>query len=61
MDSKFTVYCKMTCLGGSEKGTCLCTSPKQCHLTTDIEYKHARNEAIARMARHIKNLIKSTL
>jgi hypothetical protein len=50
-DPKFTEYCKMTCLGGSEKGTCSCKRPEDCELAADPGYAEARQQAKDRMFR----------
>lgn len=53
--SRFLVYCKMTCLGGSEQGECPCRSPATCELQDDPAYEQARAEAKIRMLRYLKN------
>jgi len=47
--TKFAVFCKMTCLGGSEKGTCECTHPADCAIRFDDGYEDAIAEACKRI------------
>ncbi len=56
--AKLVTYCRMTCLGGSDVGECPCKGPAQCELQKHPNYKHARNEAIARMNRWLLNELK---
>lgn len=49
--TKFLVECKMTCFGGSSKGTCDCHCPNDCKTMTDPKWSHYRSEAIVRMQR----------
>lgn len=56
MGSKFLTFCKMTCLGGSERGECPCRGEYECELKKNPGYQHARNEAIVRMQRHMNNI-----
>lgn len=46
---KFLDYCKMTCLEGSEKGLCECTTPNECLFQNHPDYKEAREKAKQRM------------
>lgn len=52
--AKFAVHCKMTCLGGSEKGTCTCARGEDCVVQFDEGYEEARAEAMTRMLRHVR-------
>lgn len=54
----FLEECRLTCFGGSEKGTCECRSPDTCKLRDHPRFQHFRNEAIARMVRHLDILVK---
>ncbi len=51
------VECKLTCMGGSEKGTCSCRGPLQCKGKKLPGFSHARNEAVKRMGRHMLNML----
>lgn len=51
--AKFAAYCKMTCLGGSERGECPCSGPTDCELQHHPLYPEARRAASARMARWV--------
>jgi hypothetical protein len=51
----FTVRCRMTCLGGSERGECECRHPRECEMQSDPGYPAAREEAKARMLRYFLN------
>lgn len=51
----FTARCRMTCLGGSERGTCPCTRPAECEMQRHPLYDEARREAEARMWRYLRN------
>lgn len=51
----FAVYCRMTCIGGSERGTCVCARPIDCTLQRHPEFPAARHEASVRMARWLLN------
>lgn len=53
--AKFAAYCKMTCLGGSERGECPCKHPNACELQDHPEYAGARKEAKHRMLRYLAN------
>ncbi len=53
--AKFGVYCKLTCLGGSEHGTCACDHPHDCLVRFDEGYDEARRAAVARMVRYVRN------
>lgn len=52
---KFTSYCRMTCLGGSERGECECRRPAECQLSDNPHYEDARASAKARMIRYLLN------
>ena len=56
--AKFAVYCKLTCMGGSERGMCPCQHPRDCEMKDEPGFTHARNEAIARMMRYAHNITK---
>ncbi len=53
----FTERCRMTCLGGSERGTCPCKHPATCEMQDDPGYPAARDAAKARMGRYLMNSI----
>lgn len=53
----FTERCRMTCLGGSERGTCPCTRPIECEMQEDPGYSAARDAAKERMSRYLLNAI----
>lgn len=44
--------CKLTCIGGSEVGTCECSMPSQCALKSNPEFGRRRARARDRMADH---------
>jgi len=48
---KFEVYCKLTCLGGSEKGKCSCKNPQSCKMKDDPDFELMRGAATARLLR----------
>lgn len=52
----WAVECKLTCLGGSEKGTCVCTHPDECYGARDPGFSEARFEAMTRMSRYMRNI-----
>ena len=52
-DPRFTVYCRMTCLGGSERGLCGGPRPDACELAGDPGYAAARGAAQDRMLRAV--------
>jgi hypothetical protein len=54
-DPKFTVRCRLTCLGGSEHGECECRHPAECGLADDPHFEQARANAKARMMRYLLN------
>lgn len=59
--NKATLYlqhCKMTCLGGSERGTCGCLSPSMCKQREEADYKLWRDKADRRAMRRIRNIIR---
>lgn len=37
--TKFLQYCRMTCLGGSEQGRCLCLCPVECEMYQHPEFE----------------------
>jgi hypothetical protein len=49
MRAKWLTYCKMTCVGGSEKGECHCKGSKDCELIEHPDYVTKRAEAIVRL------------
>ncbi len=53
--AKYAIYCKLTCLGGSEKGMCPCESPRDCEMKDQPGFEEARTEAKRRMLRYIKS------
>lgn len=55
MKDRFLRYCKLTCIGGSESGTCPCKHPKECNFQKDPEFDKARTEAKERMWQYFKN------
>lgn len=52
----FLQHCKLTCFGGSEKGTCDCKSPNDCELRKDPRFSQWRFKAEERMFRHFPEL-----
>lgn len=50
---RFLSYCRMTCVGGSERGECPCTHPAVCELVDDPDYTTAREAAMARMGDYL--------
>lgn len=54
------VECKMTCLGGSEEGTCACTHPKECRGAKEPGYQEARDNAVARMLKYLQTGVDPT-
>jgi hypothetical protein len=56
MNSKvlYAQHCKLTCLGGSEMGTCECECPNDCKARHRGDFDAADREAAARMRRHLK-------
>jgi hypothetical protein len=50
--ARFAIYCKLTCLGGSEQAMCPCRSPRDCEMQDEPGFVEARAEAAARMRRH---------
>lgn len=52
--NKYATYCKLTCVGGSEEGTCPCQNPTWCELQDEANFPAARKEAIKEMIRIIK-------
>lgn len=58
---QFLVNCRMTCLGGSEKGTCECRGPINCTLQKHPKYDEYRMKAVTRMAQHLSNVIGADL
>lgn len=49
--------CKLTCLGGSERGTCACRCPNDCVAQHDPGFGAARQRAKDAMGRHLMNAI----
>lgn len=49
----FGQHCRMTCLGGSEAGTCSCAGPQQCALKGHPKYSFWREKAVTRLARFL--------
>lgn len=47
----------MTCLGGSERGTCACICPSDCFAQNDTGFAAARERAKAAMGRYLMNRI----
>lgn len=56
--AKFAAQCRMTCMSGSEKGTCECASPKECEMQTSPYFAEAREKAKATMSRYLLNALK---
>lgn len=57
--TKFLQWCKLTCIGGSERGLCDCHSPAECKLREDPRFPKYRREAHQRQMRHLQNEIKT--
>jgi hypothetical protein len=57
--NKWYRECKMTCLGGSEQGTCQCKGSYQCLYQNDPEYMYYRQEAMARIQRHLNIVLEN--
>lgn len=51
----------MTCLGGSEGGTCECQGPLNCKLQNHPKYDEYQNKAARRMIRHLSNAVGAEL
>ncbi len=47
----FAQWCRLTCLGGSERGECPCKSPNDCELRGHYLFEGKRQEARERMVR----------
>lgn len=45
----YATYCKLTCAGGSECGTCACISPADCEMQNDRDFQVARGLAVSTM------------
>lgn len=56
--AKYAVYCKLTCLGSSEKGMCPCDSPNDCEMKDQPGFQEARDEAARRMLRYAHRKLK---
>lgn len=56
--AKFASQCRMTCMGGSEKGTCDCASPRECEMQESPHFTEAREKAKASMSRYLLNSLK---
>lgn len=52
--AKFATHCKLTCLGGSENGTCACKSGSECEMRGEPGFAIARAEAAKRMMRVLR-------
>lgn len=50
----FLTYCRLTCFGGSEKGTCSCKCPNDCKLTGDPRFYYWRIKAQQRMLTYLR-------
>ncbi len=57
MSERFLMYCKMTCVGGSEQGQCPCKHPNACEIQDDLDYAQAREDAKDRMWRHLEETV----
>ena len=55
----FLTECKLTCFGGSEKGTCSCRGASWCKAKKYPGFVDARNKAIIRMSQHVLNMLES--
>lgn len=55
--ARFAVYCKLTCLGGSEQAMCPCRTPRDCEMQDEPGFAKARIEAVARMRRHFNTAL----
>lgn len=53
-DARFLRNCKMTAVGGSEKGTCVCVHPKECRLRLEPDFVFYRGLARARMQDYLE-------
>lgn len=51
---RFGQYCRLTCLGGSERGSCPCTHPDDCELRGHPKFEAERKAATKRMVRVTK-------
>jgi hypothetical protein len=58
-DPTFTTYCKMTCIGGSEAGTCPCKSPVGCELQAHPDYERERERAKDRMMQWLRDQLEN--
>lgn len=39
MSERFLTFCRLTCVGGSERGTCPCSGPTDCQMKTDPAFE----------------------
>lgn len=53
----FLEECRLTCLGGSEKGTCSCRGPMDCEARNVPGFNKARDDAKRRMGRWLKKRV----
>jgi hypothetical protein len=51
----FAHVCKLTCFGGSEKGTCDCRGPLECKARDHPGFEQAHREAVQRMSRLLQS------
>lgn len=58
---QFLVYCRMTCMGGSEKGKCPCRGPLNCEVQGHHQYEDYRKKAVTRMVQHLRNIFNPEL
>jgi len=56
----FLTHCRLTCFGGSEKGTCSCKSPAECKLTKDPRFSYWRRKAEERMFQFMRAMCEQT-
>jgi hypothetical protein len=56
--AKYVIYCKLTCLGGSERGMCPCESPADCEMKDQPGFQEARDEAARRVLRYVQGKLK---
>lgn len=52
--ARFASYCKLTCLGGSEQGTCSCKCPADCEMRHHPYFEEARAKAQQCMLRILR-------
>jgi hypothetical protein len=51
----FLEVCRLTCWGGSTKGTCICAGPRFCAVRGHPRFQHWRTEALVRISRLLGN------